>query len=302
MRCSFEPLAKGRRPLAANGLAAIQRAARLLLVLCFGTALISCTPKPPPLPADVEVIRNVEYGTGGGQTLRMHLLRPRALPAEPLPVLVFVGGMSDYSLPSLARLVQRGYVCAAIEFRIGDQAPFPAPLEDCKCAVRFLRAKAPELCLNPDRIGICGFSAGGHLAALVGTTGGIKELEGQGGWPDYSSRVQAVVDWFGLSAYLRMVPDADFVKYVTPDDPPFLIMHGDRDPVVPIEVSERLHTALNQAGVETIFKVVPGAGHGGPAFSRPEYTNILDIFLDRYLKPHLQPSSPPTPRDESRRN
>ena len=270
---------------AKNSRRANQRIAGLLWTLFLGAAAISCPAKQTLLPADVEVIRDVEYGTGGGQPLRMHVLRPRTLPAEPLPVVVFVGGRNDYVLPQLARLVQRGYCCATIEFRIGEQAAFPAPLEDCKCAIRFLRAKAAAYRINPDRIGVWGPSAGGHLAALVGTTGDIKELEGRGGWPEHSSRVQAVVDWFGLSGYLREVPEASPVKYVTPDDPPFLIMHGDRDKLVPIQISEDLYAGLNKAGVEATFKVVRGAGHGGPAFSSRECTELLDSFLDRHLKP-----------------
>jgi len=186
--------------------------------------------------SDVEVIVDLEYGTGGGEPLKMHLLRPKSPPAQPMPVVVFVGGTDKRVLPPLVRLAQRGYCCATIGFRIGEKATFPAPLEDCKCAIRFLRAKAAVYRLNPDRIAVWGPSAGGHLAALLGTTGDIKELEGRGGWPEHSSRVQAVVDWFGLSGYLREVAEADPVKYVTSDDPPFLIMHGDKDPVVPLQI------------------------------------------------------------------
>jgi len=270
--------------LARNGCRAIKRTAGSLLALFLVAAAVSCAPKQPSLPADVEIICDVEYGTGGGQPLKMHVLRPKTPPAEPMPVVVFVGGTNDRVLPPLTRLVQRGYCCATIEFRIGGQATFPAPLEDCKCAIRFLRAKAAVYHLNPDRIGVWGPSAGGHLAALLGTTGDIKELEGQGGWPDYSSRVHAVVDWFGLSGDLQKVPEANPVKYVTQDDPPFLIMHGDQDTLVPIQISEQLHAALNKAGVEATFKVVRGAGHGGPAFSSRECTELLDSFLDRHLK------------------
>jgi len=285
-----------------------QRTASALLALVLGIVAVSCTAKAPRLPADVEIVRGVEYGSGNGQPLKMHVVRPRTLPAEPMPVVVFVGGTNDYVLPPLARLAQRGYCCATIEFRMGERVAFPAPLEDCKCALRFLRAKAAVYYLNPDRIAVWGSSAGGHLAALVGTTGDTKELEGHGGWPDYSSRVQAVVDWFGLSGYLRQVPEADPVRYVSPDDPPFLIMHGDRDKLVPLQISEQLHAALIKAGVEATFKVVRGAGHGGPAFSNRECTELLDAFLDRHLKAAPKSGSPkppsgdPNPRAEARQS
>lgn len=236
------------------------------------------------LPVEVEPALDVEFGTGGGRPLKMHLLRPKAPTADPLPVVVFIGGLHYGNLPSLARLAQRGYGCATIDFRTGEPAVFPASLEDCKCAIRFLRAKAKDYHLNPDRIGIWGPSAGGHLAALIGTTSGHKEFEGQGGWPDFSSRVQAVVDWFGLSGHLKNVRAADPVNYVTADDPPFLIMHGDKDPLVPLRYSERLTAALKKAGVEVTFHVVQGAGHGGPAFDTREHQELVDAFWDRHLK------------------
>jgi acetyl esterase/lipase len=236
------------------------------------------------LPADVEPTLNVEFGTGGGRPLKMHLLRPKVRTADPLPVVVFIGGLHYGNVLSLARLAQRGYGCATIDFRMGEPAVFPASLEDCKCAIRFLRAKAKEYHLNPDRIGIWGPSAGGHLAALIGTTSDLREFEGQGGWPDFSSRVQAVVDWFGLSGYLKNVPAADPVNYVTSDDPPFLIMHGDKDPLVPLRYSERLTATLKKAGVEVTFHIVQGAGHGGPAFNTREHQELVDGFWDRHLK------------------
>ena len=89
-----------------------------------------------------------------------------------------------------------GFVCASIEYRLVTEKPFPAPIEDCKCAVRFLKAHAGELGIDPDCIGIWGESAGGQLAALVGASYGNPRLEGNGGWQEYSSEVKAVCDWY----------------------------------------------------------------------------------------------------------
>jgi len=273
-------------------------------------------PPQPPLPADVEVVRDVEYGTGGGRPLRMHLVRPKSPPPGPMPVVVYIhggawrAGSREGGVRPLARLAQRGYFGASIEYRLSQEARFPAQIEDCKAAVRFLRAKAGDYSIHPDRIAVWGPSAGGHLAALLGTSGGVKELEGTGGNPDVSSRVQAVIDWFGPTDFLKMGKNrmdhdsadspesllvggpiqenrekaarANPVTYVTADDPPFLIMHGDKDDLVPPGQSELLAEALKKAGVEATLHVVAGAGHG---FGGRELDAKVDAFLDRHLKP-----------------
>src|SRR5262249_59688217 len=103
-------------------------------------------------------------------------------------------------------LVSRGYVVASINYRLSQHAVFPAQIEDCKAAIRWLRANATKYHYDPDQIGVWGASAGGHLVALLGTTGGMKELEGKDGNLDQSSRVQAVVDWYGPSDFRKMGP------------------------------------------------------------------------------------------------
>lgn len=266
-------------------------------------------------PSDVEVVRDVEFGTGGGRPLKMHLVRPKSPPAAPMPVVVFVHGggwrrgSRDGGIRPLTRLAQRGYFGASVEYRLSGEAPFPAQIEDVKCAIRFLRAKAKDYNLHPDRIAAWGSSAGGHLVALLGTSGDVKDLEGKGGSAEFSSRVQAVVDWFGPTDFLKMgknkidhdsatspesllvggpiqeskekVAAANPVTYVTKDDPPFLIMHGDKDDLVPLSQSELLHQALEKAGVESTLHVVKGAGHG---FGGREIDARVDAFLDRHLK------------------
>lgn len=264
---------------------------------------------------EADVVRDVEYGTGGGRALRMHLVKPKSTPKDPMPVVVYIhgggwrGGSRDAGVRPLSRLAQRGYFGATVEYRLSAEARFPAQIEDCKAAIRFLRSKAKEYGIDPDRIGVWGPSAGGHLVALLGTSGDVKELEGKGGAAEFSSRVQAVVDWFGPTDFLKMgknkidhdaanspesllvggpiqenkdkVAAANPVTYVTKDDPPFLIMHGDKDDLVPLGQSELLHAALRTAGVESKLHVVPGAGHG---FGGRDLEAMVDEFLDRHLK------------------
>ncbi|MCX7918287.1 MAG: alpha/beta hydrolase [bacterium] len=299
----------------------------LLIVFIYATAE---PPNPnrdkwqhviPPIPPDIEYIKDIEYGKGGNVSLKLDFIRKKERPQFPMPVIVWIhgggwrSGSKESHIYQLIYFARKGYFCASINYRLTDVATFPAQIEDCKCAIRFLRAKANEYNLNPNRIGVWGSSAGGHLAALLGTSGGIKELEGSGGWQNYSSRVQAVCDWFGPSDFSRFIPiaaisqqneafgavsgllggpisekkelarQASPVTYVTPDDPPFLIMHGDQDKVVSIRQSEILFNALQQAGVEVTFRIIEGEGHGGPKFWRdPENRRIVEQFFDTHLK------------------
>jgi acetyl esterase/lipase len=191
-------------------------------------------------------------------------------------------------------LVEKGYAAASINYRLSQQALFPAQIEDCKAAIRWLRANAKKYHLDPRHIGVWGASAGGHLVALLGATGGVKDLEGEEGNLDQSSRVQAVVDWFGPTDFATIgkglsdpkspvsrliggspqenkekAAKASPITYVGKDAAPTLIMHGDKDNLVPISQSEELAAALKKAGVEVTFQVVKGNGHGGPDFLNP---------------------------------
>jgi acetyl esterase/lipase len=288
-----------------------------LVALTLAAPAWGQAPNPAPPKLEVQLVRDVEYGAGGGRPLTLHILRPRPQPKEPMPVIVWVhggawlGGDKNSGLGMLTRFAERGYFCVSIEYRLSQEATYPAQIEDCKCAIRFLRAKAKEYHLDPDRIGVWGSSAGGHLVALLGTSGGVKELEGKGGWAGFSSRVTAVCDWFGPTDFLKMdaagsrirhdaadspesrlvggpiqenkakVARANPITYVTKDDPPFLIMHGDRDELVPFNQSELLRDALKKAGVDVTFELVMGAGHG---LGGPAVNSRVDAFFDRHLR------------------
>jgi len=215
----------------------------------------------------------------------------------------------------LVPLVENGYIGVSINYRLTHEATWPAQIHDCKAAIRWIRANAHLYNFDADRIGVWGSSAGGHLAAMLGTSGGVEPLEGELGNSGYSSRVQAACDLFGPSDIARMGeqpgPDAGLdhdapnspesrllggpvqemkekarsaspLTYVGPDDPPFLIVHGTRDNVVPFAQSELLAKALKKAGVEVTLKPVEGAGHGLRGVEGT--TEDVQKFFDKHLK------------------
>jgi acetyl esterase/lipase len=275
---------------------------------------------PAGAPPDIDLVREVAYGTGGGRPLLLNIVRPKEAPPAPMPAIVWVhgggwqGGDRNGGLAALVALARHGYFCASIDYRLSQEAVFPAQIQDCKCAVRFLRAKAKEYNLDPNHVGAWGASAGGHLVALLGTSSGVKELEGAGGSAGFSSRVQAVCDWFGPTDLARLEADhpdfkadasrspiarllggfaqenkekaaqANPITYVSKDDAPFLIQHGDKDTLVPLSQSELLAEALKKAGVEVTLQTVQGAGHGGPGFLTPEVAGKILPFFDKHLK------------------
>jgi acetyl esterase/lipase len=272
---------------------------------------------------NAQLLRGVAYARVGGKVLLLDLYLPEHAEG-PLPAIVWVHGGafragSKEDAPA-ARMVGRGYAVASINYRLSQEAIFPAQVHDCKAAVRWLRAKAGRYGLDPGRIAAWGASAGGHLAAMLGTTGEVKELEGEGEHLEYTSRVQAVCDFFGPSDFLRMndvpgtmdhdaadspesqliggpirdnvakVARANPISYVTGQAPPFLIVHGDRDLTVLINQSELLYEALEEAGVDVTFHVVRGAGHGfhgATAEQVAEIDRMVDAFFDRCLKARL---------------
>ena len=236
----------------------------------------------------------------------------------PLPLIIWVhgGGWQNGSKEGCPPLrdgcTERGYAVASINYRLSGHAVFPAQIEDCKAAIRWLRAHAREFNLDPQRFGVWGSSAGGHLVALIGTSGDVKEFD-VGANLDQSSRVQAVCDYFGptdLAVFVTTpgyesharadAPEAKLIggavlenkekaaranpmTYVTKDDPPFLIVHGDEDRTVPINQSQLLFAALKKTGVSAHFHTIHGAGHG-QGFGGPEIEPMVSAFFERVLK------------------
>lgn len=273
------------------------------------------------IPKDVRVIRDLVFGTGGDRDLKMHLVLPSENAASPAPAYVWVhgggwqSGSKEGGVGKVVPMVKRGFVGATIEYRLTGEAPFPAQIEDCKCAIRFLRAHAQKYNIDPQRIAVGGASAGGHLVALLGTSGDVQELEGNGGWPNQPSNVQAVVDYYGPTDFRAFVTTAGYEKhnrdgspeskllgggevlanpagikrlnpitYVDNSDPAFLIIHGTADPVVPLNQSQAMHQALQAAGVKTTLRTIKGAGHGGKGFSTAEILKLQHEFLHSQLQ------------------
>ena len=296
----------------------------LVLVLVAGCAGAQQPNWANRIPADVELIRDVEYGKGGDTILKLDIVRPKTQPKDPMPVVVFIHGGGwqkgdkQSGLGRLIPLVQKGYFGATINYRLTDIAPFPAQIEDCKCAIRWVRAHAKEYNLDPDHIGVWGGSAGGHLVALLGTSGGVKALEGKGGSNDQSSKVQAVADYFGptdfpywaeeakkkgfnqeqlesqrggsaitkllggnFSEKMDVAKKASPTTYIDKNDPPIFIGHGEKDALVPISQSEVFYDMLKKAGVDAAFHIVKGQGHG---FRDPETDKMVRDFFDKHLR------------------
>jgi acetyl esterase/lipase len=208
------------------------------------------------------------------------------------------------------RFLGEGYAVAQVGYRFSQEAKFPAQIHDCKAAVRWLRANAKKYNLDSKKFVAWGASAGGHLAALLGVSGGVQDLEGKDNELKESSRVQAVIDWFGPTDFLHIgdaesdshhnAPDspeskliggallenkeaaakASPITYVSKDLPPFLIMHGDQDHTVPFTQSERFYDALKKAGVDATLVPMKDAGHG---FSGPAAITPVEEFLKKHL-------------------
>jgi acetyl esterase/lipase len=269
----------------------------------------AAAPGQAPLPAGVKALRDLEYVKGGHERQKLDLYLPENANG-PLPVIVWIhgGGWRQGSkdrCPAVS-FGGKGYAVASVNYRLSQHAKFPAQIEDCKAAIRWLRANAAKYHFDPEHIGVWGASAGGHLVALLGTTADMKELEGKEGNLNQSSRVQAVVDWFGPADFRNMGGSKDSpvarllggpvsenkekaalaspVAHVSKNDPPFLIMQGDMDPLVPLAQSELLADALKKAGVDVTLQVLKGAKHGGPEFSTPESRKLIADFFDKHLK------------------
>jgi acetyl esterase/lipase len=262
-------------------------------------------------PESIAVQKGIEYGTGGGAPLLLDLYSPKgATDARPAVLFIHGGAWKSGSREVYhyycVKFAERGYVAATASYRLVNVAPFPAAVEDVKCAVRWLRAHAEERGVDPQRIAVAGGSAGGHLSMMVGYAPGI--LEGNGGNSEISSRVQAVVDLYGptdlttdfaisqgvVVSFLGGKKFADDpepyrlaspITHVTNDDPPTLILHGSIDSVVPISQAELLAEKLKATGVECEYDRVEGWPHTMDLASEVNAHCMAKMFefLDKHL-------------------
>ena len=278
----------------------------------------------PALPAGIEAMREIEFAKIDDKALCLDVYRPKNAKG-PLPLVVWIhggawmGGSKENPQWAL-KLVPHGYVVASINYRLAQEAFFPAQIHDCKAAIRFLRANAGKYSIDPDHVGVWGSSAGGHLAALVGATGGVKKLEGNvGGNLEFSSRVQCSIDYYGPTDFLDfaikrrqvgarldepgsvlvrligsaveeknpLVAQVNPITYVSKDTPPFFVAHGDKDNAVPLSQSKLLVEAIQKTGGTVTFEVVKGTGHDFAPATQQQNQRLLPMvvaFLDRYLK------------------
>jgi acetyl esterase/lipase len=264
---------------------------------------------------------DIEYARAGTNRLLLDLFLPDD--GGPFPLIIWIHGgafrAGSKENNRAIRMVSRGYAVASINYRLSQVAVFPALMHDAKAAVRWLRAHAESYHLDPQRFGVWGGSAGGYLAAMVGIVQDIPELEGNLGYREISSCVQAVCDWYGPSDFLHMndvpgtmdhdAPDSpesqligapirqhpelvartNPITYITKekasDLPPFLIMHGGNDrTVIPVQ-SQLLHDALVAVGADVTLVILGGLGHGFPGDHHrwDEIWGYVDEFFDRNL-------------------
>lgn len=286
----------------------------MVAALCWGAAVSAFAQGAAVrVPEGIAYERDVEYGRGGEQRLYLDLARPQQL-AEPTPCIVVIHGGAWRAgdkrghTDLVLKLAQAGYVAATVQYRFCPDNPFPAQVEDVKCAVRFLRAHAEKYGIDASRLGSVGFSAGAHLAMLLGVMGPNDGLEGDGGWAEFDSNVQAVVGFFGPTdltandlptASQQLVKDllggsvnerleaykaASPVYYVSKGDAPMLLFQGTRDPLVPHTQAYRMIEALTKAEVPARVELLVGQAHG---FAGAELNHTVEQsfkFFDQRLQ------------------
>jgi acetyl esterase/lipase len=282
----------------------------LVSVAAFGSWLGTAA-AAPVIQADIQYA-----ATAAGEPLRLDLYIPESAAGAPLVVWIHGGAWENgnKSAMPLAPVVERGFAVASLDFSPASKAPFPGQVHEIKAAVRFLRAQAKQYGYDASRVAIAGASSGAHLAAVVGTSNGHRELEGTlGEHGNESSAVHAIVAYFpatnlttilaqstpfglgirepALKRLLGASPTdteplarlASPVFQVDGSDPPLLLFHGDQDPQMPINQSHELEGAYEQQGLDAQLVVVHGAAHGGDAFYSAANVQRVATFLSAQL-------------------
>lgn len=303
-----------------TSLASVTRPAQTALLLAAGMLLAhqavaaEKTPEAPKL--EIELQEDVQYGTGAGEPLTMHLAKPKGLSA-PAPCVVFIHGGGwmfgdkKMHLPEIKAAAADGFVSATIGYRFAPKHRFPAQVEDAKCAIRYLRAHATEIGLDPQKIAAVGFSAGAHLSMMLGVMDSSDGLEGEGGCADQSSKVQCVVSFFGPTnltntdinstvardildeksirnilenfvggkpeEHLDTLKTASPLTYVNAGDAPILMFQGTKDNLVPYDQAFEMATALSKAGIPGRVELMLGHRHG---WAGDELTRTRKVSYD----------------------
>jgi acetyl esterase/lipase len=289
-----------------------------------GQPATTATSRPSPLAAQITLQTAITYAEPGGTSLKLDMAVPKEHNGpSPAVVALYGGGWISGSRTGMRSLIEhlatQGYVAVAPSYRLAPEHPFPAAVADVRECVRWLRRHANEYHIDPDRIGAVGFSAGGHLACMLGVTSaednfGSDDIAKDG----VSPRVQAVVNFFGpgdlasdewsdLAVRKYLIPflggtaeerpeayrKASPVTYISPDDPPILTFQGDQDRTVPLSFAVALHKKLQQAGVQNELVIVEGEGHGWGEPHRSRTLQQSIRFFDKHLK-GPRPSTQPT--------
>ena len=287
---------------------------RALLVAIVAVVALGWPARAGDPPGDVDFRRGVEYANVGGESLRLDLSIPQGATGR-LPAIVVIhggawrsGNFTNHD-DLTWKLAESGFVAATVGYRFCPEHHFPAQVQDVKCAVRFLRAHAEEFHIDPEHMGAVGFSAGAHLALMLGVMDGKDGLDDSGGSDGFSSKVQAVVSYFGPTdlelpatdetrpllvdflggpldtmrdAYHRASP----VTYLDAGDAPMLLFQGTNDPLVPPVHATRMSEAMQAAGVAGRIELIVGGGHGD--WSAEEYARTSAAMI-AFFREHLAP-------------
>ncbi len=292
-----------------------------LFALVMVASLLSAAPPDPP--QEVIIRRDLSYLAADRQE-KLDLYHPAERPAgtlSPAVIIIHGGGWTGgdkgakRELITGTNLARAGYVCASVNYSLSERSRWPTNLHDCKNAVRWMRANAEELGVDPERIGVIGGSAGGHLALMVAYTAGNPEFSPAGPYPGVSDHVSACVNMYGITNLLtrrhtddkgapigalkdhQLFPEkrgeapakwrsASPVSHVRRDSPPTLTLHGTADTVVDRDQAVELDRTLRLAGAESILRMVQGANHAWPLKTQSfDLTGEVVAFFDKHLKP-----------------
>jgi acetyl esterase/lipase len=288
-------------------------ASRLTLLLLIVVALTSApSARAADAPANISFTPDVVYATVGGEELKLNLSVPKNASGKLPCVLVIHGGAwraGDRAAHNdlTWHFAQQGYVSATVGYRFCPEHVFPAQVQDVKAAVRFLRANADKYHIDPDRIGAVGFSAGAHLSMMLGVMDAADGLDDAGGSDGHSSKVQAVVAFFGPTDFELPLPEPalplvrDFLggtidekrdayrraspaTYADKGDAPMLLFQGTSDPLVPTGQATRMADAMHKAGVPGRVELLVGAAHGWGGAELTRTAAATFAFFAEHLK------------------
>ena len=259
----------------------------------------------------VDIREDVVFGTGGGRDLRCDVFVPPGEETDrPAVLLVHGGGWRSGDKSQLRGygilLGRAGYVCVATEYRLVGESPWPAQIHDVKAAIRWMRANASELGIDPARIALEGNSAGAHLVLFAAGTPNVDAFEGEGGNPGVHTSVAAVIAVYPPTRFSygdrrhgavpiealsdepseELAESASSVNLAGPTFPPSMLIHGTSDTTVPVSASFLMYESLLEHRVPTemhLFAEQPHAFDADPRFGR-QSADLMLLFLGRYLK------------------